>query len=987
MADSRLIASMQDEDRQPQRAGGGMQVAGAPGLGRILRQAIKKGTDEAAEDSGKLIRKEGDEAVGEVEEGAAESGARSPRSPDHRPAGPPGVEETSEGGVRVERVGEDELESITERAEGIRGESPEEMPKYAVNINLHRISNPDQVNSLVRSVAQQYSDQVDVARRGVQTHEQTAALASELGLTPEQLLKRKQGEAWNAEHIFAARTILESARDRADELAKKVSSGEASKEELVQYRDAVSTYSGMMKQISGLAAEAGRALNQYKMLAQDTPMKRQEIDAMLSKFGGSDIERMADMWLTLDDPAKKAAFARDTADVTTMEMVVEAWINNLLSSPATHVVNTVSNTVVAGMQIPERAVAASITGVKRTLRPHGRRAEAGVEYAEAYGQMWGLYRGMIDGIRLGGKAFWKGEPTDAAEKLEMRSHRAITGENVGKALKRGGDNVNKILMNDVIPTDQIEVGGWLARAIDAYGELQRVPGRALLAEDEFFKSIGYRMQLNALAMRRALQETDDPAEVGRLVNEYLNNPPEEIHLAATEAAHYQTFTNQGGPVVKALQTMGHRAPLARFIIPFIRTPVNILKYTMERTPAAPIMKKVRAELMSQDPAVRDMAQARIAMGTMLMGSIVPFVAERQADCANRKVCITGSPPADYKESAWMRQGGFQSNSIKVGDKWYSYSRLDPLGQMIGIAADSAQLLKLMDAQGYDEETKTKFAAQLVMAVSNNVVNKTYMQGPAEFFEVFTSFDANQWEKYAQRMSGSGIPRILAGVERSMHPAWADAEGVVEEWKSQIPGLSEDLPPVRGFFGHPQEGGYMGPSMSMPAIWSPVWKSETNLSPFTKEVFRLDWYPSRPQRTISGVSLETEEYDEYIRAFGHALKPPEGTTVLGIDIGGMGLKKALDRIVQQSEYKQLTDSVDPPGGKVKVMRGVIGMYKDMAALHTMKKYPQIIQSVVESKKQELMAQGVSEEEATEQARIMADRYRQELASPEFEVTAP
>lgn len=978
--DYQLTAEADREEREPREVGG-VRVAGVSStLGKVLREVLKRTAKEAPEEARLFRRQQGEGVPDDALRGeeAAEGAVRTERVPggETRPA------PLGQTTVRTERIAEEEAEAVVEGIESRRAEGPEAMPKYAIGINLHRLSNPDQVQGVIRSVANQYAAEIDEARRGVQSHADTVALSHELGMDVETLLQRKQGEAWNAEHIFAARTLLASARDRIDELATKISAGEASKDELVQFRDALSTYSGIQAQVSGLAAEAGRALNQFKIMAQAGPMRRQQIDAMLDRFPGDQVERMADMWNALDDPLEQGHFARNMHDATVLDMVIEAWINSLLSSPATHMVNTVSNTMVAGMQIPERAVAASITGTKRLFNPK----RGGVEFAEAYAQTWGLYAGMRDGFRLAYKAFIRGEPTDQAGKIEVRSHRAITGENLNKALRRGGENVNQFLRTDVVSTDELNIGGWTAWGVDALGELVRVPGRALLAEDEFFKSVGYRMQLNALAMRRAIQaglEGDDLVnEVARL----LRDPPEDLEMAAVEASHYQTFTNPVG-ATRSLQQFTQRMPMAKFILPFIRTPVNILKYTIERGPAAPMMSHVRKQLLSDDPAVRDLAQARIALGTMMMATIVPFVAEKGADCLNRELCITGSPPADFRRKSFERQAGIQYNSIKIGDKWYSYSRLDPVGQLVGIAADAAQLIKLMYHQGYSEERQSEFAAQLVMAVSNNVVNKTYMQGPAEFFDVFTSFDKGRWERWAQKMAGSAIPRVVAGVERGVHPAWSDAEGVIEEWKSQIPGLSEDLPPVRDFFGHPIKGGYMGPSMTMPALWSPVWKSETNLSPFIKEALRLEYYPSKPNRIVYGAELNNREYDEYMRVFGHALKPPKGTNVLGIDIGGMTLHKALNRVVQQEEYKAMGDSVTPPGGKVKVIRAIVDAYRDMAAIYVLGQFPAVLESAAEVQKQKLLAGGMPEDEAAREAKIMVDTLRQQTANPQFEVTPP
>src|SRR5690606_25004063 len=131
----------------------------------------------------------------------------------------------------------------------------------------------------------------------------------------------------------------------------------------------------------------------------------------------------------------------------------------------------------------------------------------------------------------------------------------------------------------------------LGRSLDVLGAAVSVPGRALGAEDEFFKTLGYRMELNALALRRANQEGGagiiQPDQLKTRVAEIVNDAPVEIKLDAIDQATYQTFTSAPGELTKAISRGVNSVPLAgRLILPFIRTPANIMKYTFERTPLA-----------------------------------------------------------------------------------------------------------------------------------------------------------------------------------------------------------------------------------------------------------------------------------------------------------------------------------------------------------------------------------------------------------------
>lgn len=63
-----------------------------------------------------------------------------------------------------------------------------------------------------------------------------------------------------------------------------------------------------------------------------------------------------------------------------------------------------------------------------------------------------------------------------------------------------------------------------------------------------------------------------------------------IHIDAIDAGRYQTFTQplgEGriGTFGSAAQKVIAKIPILRFIAPFVRTPVNIVKFASERTPA------------------------------------------------------------------------------------------------------------------------------------------------------------------------------------------------------------------------------------------------------------------------------------------------------------------------------------------------------------------------------------------------------------------
>ena len=96
---------------------------------------------------------------------------------------------------------------------------------------------------------------------------ETAKLASDLGMTVDDLLERRRGEAFN-EEALAARQILASSGEQLVTLARKAATADASPADVLAFRRALSVHTSIQAQVSGMTAEAGRALQAFKIMAK-----------------------------------------------------------------------------------------------------------------------------------------------------------------------------------------------------------------------------------------------------------------------------------------------------------------------------------------------------------------------------------------------------------------------------------------------------------------------------------------------------------------------------------------------------------------------------------------------------------------------------------------------------------------------------------------------------------------------------------------------
>lgn len=752
-------------------------------------------------------------------------------------------------------------------------------PEAAENINLNNLDTTEEVDALINRIAEADAPTINEARRQKVLNEDLPKLADDLGMTVDDLLSRPKGAAFNAEQILASRKILVASGENLVRLAKKANSVDGTEMDLALMRRAMSQHRAIQAQVSGMTAEAGRALQQFRVVAESSRLQEKAIRDILTANGGDELNRkMAQMLSELDDPTKVGKFVRKASDATTLDMLYEFWINSLLSSPATHVVNIVSNIMTAGFSISERKVASLIGGGRNIPR------------GESEAQLAGMIAGARDGMRLAWNALKTGEPTDPLQKMEAENHRAITGEQLG-------------------------LSGTAGRYVDYIGETVRTPGRLLTAGDEFFKAVGYRMELNAQAYRQAFSEGLDGDAAAARMMEIIENPPENIKMAATDAARYQTFTNrlpegkmtwvaEIGQLAEGFRHGKSIGPYARIIVPFVRTPTNIMSYLLERTPLAVTSQSIRDDIAAGG-ARRDLALGKIATGSMVMAVTAELAMAGQ---------ITGAGPVNTKMRNILRETGWQPYSIKVGDTYYAYNRLDPIGGLLGLSADMTEILGQTTDADADE-----VAVAAVLAISQNMASKTYLSGVFDFIEAIfmasTDPEASNYKfiNWLNRLGGSMVPSFFAAVERQISPEISATYDVIDRIKSRIPWMSTGLLPRRNIFGEViVPSGGLGPD-----IISPIYTNEVKDNPVADEMVRQQVPIGMPRRTVNGVDLNPEQYDQYILYYAGE----------GLGRGIPKLKTALGNLIKSTGYRNATDG--PDGGKSLLIRSTFANYRSAA----------------------------------------------------------
>lgn len=676
------------------------------------------------------------------------------------------------------------------------------------NVRVDKLDSPQEISRALK-VSSDIAGGFAAARRGRIAQAETEALASDLGMTAESLLARRKGQAFNAEEALAARRILAASGNELVNMARRIQRMDTPGDDvLAAFHKAMVRHTAIQEQVAGATAEAGRTLAQFRMVANSKDAPARILSGFINAGGGQQrLKDAAEAIITLErDPASLNRFIEAASKPGRKDKVLELWYNFLLSGPQTHAVNVLSNTMTSLSQIPEHAIAAGI-GKLRSLSPTARKAvEDRIGFTEVGARMTGLIQGAKEGMREAAYAFRTGEPRDFVTKVEAQAQKAISGKK---------------------------------------GEIIRLPSRFLTAEDELFKGMARRMELTGLAIREARKEGLRGAAGRQRAAELLNNPTDEMWEAAMDYGRYVTFQRPLGPHASKIAAFTNDLPITKAVLPFIRTPTNLFKFAIERSPAAPILREWRKDFVAGG-AKRDLAVARATVGTA-MGTLFAYLAEQGH--------ITGSAPRDKNKRALMMADGWQPYSFKIGDKYYSYQRLDPFALTIGAAADMATL-----GDGMSEGQKAKGAALVWASILGNLSNKTWLSGVSDIVAAID--DPERYGgTFIDRFAGSAtVPTGVAQIARTMDPTMRETDSTLDYVQSRVPGLSDNLLPKRDVWGRPiQKEGGIGPD-----IMSPIWTSTAKADPATWEAIRLDAPINLPD---DDEGMTPEQFDRWRKLSG------------------------------------------------------------------------------------------------------------------------
>lgn len=543
-----------------------------------------------------------------------------------------------------------------------------------------------------------------------------------------------------------------------------------------------------------------------------------------------------------------------SSNPTLAKKMQEYYVNSLISGLGTPVVNVYSAFFKGAIAPWERMIEAVVE-----------RGAEGKTIREGLSMFPALVTSFAEAWRFAGRGFLNGAPLDLTYAVGSKDVNKFLENFRTKAIGTG-----KITTNADGTVTYIEP----SKSAEALGELVRLPTRVSVAVDEFSKAFFRRMEINALKYRYAYGMSDDQFRKLNM-RDNLDATPEEIAAARqalvsklqaidfqdenwmtkmrlaglereaasiTQFAKENTFQADLGKVGNTLTKLRNDYPLLSFVIPFIKTPINITKDFFRYTPGSALAY-----------AGTDKFSNVVAKNLMGLATISSIIGLYESDT------ITGHH--SDKERATKEAAGIPEMSIKIGNQWYDYSRIEPISSTLGFTLDVMSRYKDLIREGKDTEAN-KLVSGFMSVMRDNLVEKTFLAGIANF--VMAATDAERYgPQILNNTVGSLVPAVVGSVARLQDPVNKEVDSAVASLMNRIPGLREELPTKFDILGQPKTvapGQVLGLA-SREAEQTPVQQlldnPYVNIRPVTKRLYgmELDAEQLSRLRQLTGEAVE------------------------------------------------------------------------------------------------------------------------------------
>lgn len=399
------------------------------------------------------------------------------------------------------------------------------------------------------------------------------------------------------------------------------------------------------------------------------------------------------MALSGGDPAKTISFAQSVIKYSG-KRALGLFYNNILSGPKTIIRN-----LAGAARLVYQPTALGLRGIME-----GDNRLIGVA-GEGFAA---IFTSLVEASQVAGRTFKSQVPASwsSANVLTKAERSAL---------------VDGLELAATTPVQRMVAGH--IRWLDSFLSWTELPGRLMMSSDDFIRTMAVRQKIAEeafmYASNKGAKNFDEALEHATIAMSRAIDPKtgQITDKALQQYADEVTFTNDPGEFAKKLEnlvgTETKGIAIGKYILPFIRTPANIMTYQLSFTPLiGKFAAGYRKALQTSDEIALADYRGRESIGALLLS-----IGYSAAVGGN----LTGNAPFDPDMREQWRQQRIQPRSVKIGNKWVSYSWFEPLSNWIAAAADLGHLSRYGDIEDFNQLGST-----LTYAIAASFTEKSYL---------------------------------------------------------------------------------------------------------------------------------------------------------------------------------------------------------------------------------------------------------------------
>ena len=439
-----------------------------------------------------------------------------------------------------------------------------------------------------------------------------------------------------------------------------------------------------------------------------------------------------------------------------------------------------------------------------------------------------------------------------------------------------------------------------------FGRFVRMPQRGLLAMDEFFKTI----YVAALTADYATRFADSQGLIGQGKEDFIANAlkdedgpmHEQAHTEARRLLFQSAPGDIGSRLISARHAPGVTGLAFKFTIPFVTTPANLIKIGFYMSPFGMLrmgyegVKKLAGAKEGRyigdetgGHLVTDIVEQAFAWS--LLGLLYALSTPPDPDDPDDKqfLQITGSltgTPAERR----FRQFSRPPQSIKIGDKWFSYARIEPFATSLTMMIDALDTFR-------NVKGGKPLSSQDALKVLSLVRDKTYLQGLGDIMRGLE--DPNQWVKMGSNFGSSWVPNIFRQAVRGIDPVLRDprvrSKGLEALWEAGVVRSAQAALPIAPLQQMPRYDHWGNPirkdiweKQGGQALSDVVWRmvmpvraqTERNVTNIDRMIWNYNraqtkledqYFPGTPRPTVKirgeTIKMTDKQYEHFLRQRG------------------------------------------------------------------------------------------------------------------------